>query len=485
MSTGGERRRRDAEPVAMLGKPALLSWKGPVAWPASAVAAPGPEHDAESDLDDLAEVELAAPRPRPGEAVRIDPERAEPVAEETLDRDLVFSAAETMAMLAAHRAVRPLRERASREARILALVDAIVASGPRALENALAWWEQVRTDGDPWSAWVPVFLLGLVDGSEGLTQIGRLIASLGPDAEACIDTVPGALTVAPNAGIVSLADALLRAEGAVGRAIAVETLSRRGGATLELLVKVLDDGAPVVASTAVRALARLPSGPRPVERLRAFLGHEEAGLVWEAARTLTLWGDPEALDAARSGRPLAAALGARAVDLFVMAGAADDLASIEALVARSPRSSTLVEGVARFGHPLAWSFLLHFLADQELADVAAKSLMNLFGPLVPEEGQRDAGAWREAIAARELDPERRYRRGEPWSPAVVARECASGELSAVEIEARLDELRARTGRAAVVDMGLWSPEAAPVLDVAGRALGGARWVPGAWTGSGV
>jgi hypothetical protein len=135
-----------------------------------------------------------------------------------------------------------------------------------------------------------------------------------------------------------------------------------------------------------------------------------------------------------------------------MAGEANDIARLEAIVASSPISPELLDAIGRFGNPLAWSFLLHFLADRELGDAAGLALFTLFGPLVPPEATRNRSVWRDALSERDLDPAMRYRRGELWSPAILVRDCGFGEPSHIEeahsqraLECRLDELGARTG----------------------------------------
>jgi len=96
-----------------------------------------------------------------------------------------------------------------------------------------------------------------------------------------------------------------------------------------------------------------------------------------------------------------------------MAGQANDIVRLEAIVASSPVSPELLDAIGRFGNPLAWSFLLHFLADRELGDAAGLTLFTLFRPLVPPESTRNPSAWRDALSERDLDPTMRYRRGEP------------------------------------------------------------------------
>src|SRR6185437_5360115 len=141
---------------------------------------------------------------------------------------------------------------------------------------------------------------------------------------------------------------------------------------------------------------------------------------------------------------LASALGARGVELLVMAGDGDDIGVFEHLLASTPMTAPLLSAVARFGNVTAWSFLLHYLTAPELADAAVAALRTLFGDLVPESEAPGYMAWKRAIGEARFNPTLRYRRGRPWHPSTVVAECTSGELSRVEVERRIDELAART-----------------------------------------
>ena len=88
--------------------------------------------------------------------------------------------------------------------------------------------------------------------------------------------------------------------------------------------------------------------------------------------------------------------------------------------------------------------LAHFLGDALLADDAVAALRTAFGDRVPDEHRLDVEQWEKAIAQLGLDDTQRVRRGQPWSPSIVAAECADPSLSAHDVTLRLDELRART-----------------------------------------
>ena len=209
---------------------------------------------------------------------------------------------------------------------------------------------------------------------------------------------------------------------------------------------------------------------------------ENAGVAWEAARALTLAGVRTPYFDVQSGGSLSAVLGARAVELLVMAGEDTDIDSFEALIAGVPMTPELLSAVARFGNVTAWSFLAHHLADADLVRFALSALRTLFGDIVPEVEETSFSAWQRAIGHKDFDPTLRYRAGEPWRPSIVREECLSGALSRVELERRVDELVARTGAGASVEFDLWEPDARSTLAAFVRELESrdALWRAGAW-----
>jgi hypothetical protein len=433
---------------------------------------------------DLGDEELDPPRPRADE-LALDEDHAAPEPAEDFTAGIVAGAAATMAMLAEHRVTRPMSLRPGREARILALADAVFATGQRAIADVLDWWATARRIDGPWAIWPPTFLLGLLDGPEGLLALERIVESLEPDEAGAVHVVANALAAVPHPGIPSLAEDLLEAPNPVARAIGVEVLSRWALLDRKRLARLLDHQAPALLAASLRALVRVED-PRPmIGRALALLEHPDPDVAWEAARAVTLHGAPDALRAVRQGQPLGSKLGARAAELFVMAGEPDDMAHLEALVDRSPLTPELLDAIARFGHPLAWSFVLHFLLDRDLCEAAERALLMLFGPLVPPEATRSPNVWRDALAERDLDPVLRYRRGALWTPVLVADDCAAavytpGAHSQREIERWLDELAARTGVPMNVDLGVWAPGVELLATIGSAARAG--WRAGAWSG---
>ena len=479
MTAAGRATNAPGPEQAMLGRPRLVTFAGP--------CAPDPPQDAAlRELADtaLGDEEPIAPRPTPGE-LHLDRERAAPIRTEVFMEGVVASAAETMAMLAEHRVTQPFALRATREARILKLADAILVSGERAIVNVLGWSERAYAEGHAWALWPGVFLLGLVDGPEGLIGRARVFEALPKDADDVVDVAANALVSSPHPGVVAFAEELLDSEHPIAGAVGLDLLSRRGALDARRVSSLLDKEAPALLAAAVRALTRITVTLPPaehVERVSSLLSHPNSGVAWEAARALTLWGDDAALRALRERRSLASVLGARAAELFVMAGAADDLEHMEQIVACTPTTPDLLDAIGRFGSPLTWSFLLHHLADPELADTAAEALHTLFGPIVEPEFHLRAGAWREALADRDLDPALRYRGGEPWTPKAVAHDLRSEGVTQRDIERGLDELGARTGLGAAIDLAAWGSDAGTLLNKATEEVLVARWRAGSWHG---
>jgi hypothetical protein len=389
--------------------------------------------------------------------VAIDAERADAVPVPSHYAGVIADCLERMTMLARHRDQRPLRERKGIEARLVAQVDAIVEAGVSVAE-LLAFWEEAAED-DPWVTWAVVFMLGSLEGPTPLAAIGELAHALPEDTDHHALIAADALRAAPHPDREELGRALLRSARPPARAVAVELLSRLGLLGMQTALDMLDDAHPAPKAAALRAVARLPEPEPALQRVRACLAHGDPSVAWEAARALTLSGERDAYLDVRDGRPLADKLGSKALEVLVLAGALDDLTTMQRLVRRVPLSAEVLSAVARFGHPAAWAFLVHGLDRPELADDAERALVTLFGPLVTGEHEHNPAAWREALRRTEIPEGTRWRRGQPWSAQVVLAECASGELSRREIELRQDELRARTGRPASADLAAWGSAA--------------------------
>ncbi len=394
------------------------------------------------DAREQAEASPAVPQ------VVIDPERAAPVPVHHHYAAVVAGCLERMAMLSRHRDERPWSEHESIEARLLAQARAVVEARA-SVADLLTLWDDA--EDEPRMTWAVVFALRFLDGD---TAVADLLDRLPSDAIDHARLAADALVAGVPREGVTLGSELSNTARPLVRAVGLEILSRSGQLGAEEASKALDDGDAEVAASALRALARLAEPGAAVPQIRAHLTHADPEVVWEAARALTLFGHRDAYAAVCENGPLSKVLGPQALEILALAGEPDDVATLERVVRRVSMSAETLSVVARFGHPVAWPYLVRGLERPELADEAGRALVTLFGPLSIEEPV-DAATWRAMLEGVKIPAALRLRRGEPWSADAVLAECASGELPRREIEVRRDELRARRGVPPGVDLGAW------------------------------
>jgi hypothetical protein len=385
-------------------------------------------------------------------------------------------------MLAHHRAELPLKNAPESEARIRRHQDAILALEGDCVSHVVTWWERSLESTDPWKAWAAAFMLGSFGTEDALSAALHSIELLPGDDEERWRTAAEALALIAPSHAVSLGRDLVSSSRPIARAAGLDLLSRKQALPVEALERHLAGSRPPVSIAAIRAAERASEVGALAPLLSTCLRSSCAAVAWEAARVLTRAGLPEPyLELQASGR-LASVLGARGIEILIMAGDASDIGAFEALLSGTQMSPALLSAVARFGNVTAWSFLLHYLADAELAGAAVLALQTLFGQLVPERDARSFRAWKDAIIEAGFDPAIRYRGGKPWQPAAVLSECMSGRLPRDEVEKRIDELAARTGAQSRADLCLWEPEARQTLAAFGDEVRAhdAQWRPGAW-----
>lgn len=388
-------------------------------------------------------------------AFTIDPARAEPVSSLPFYDDVIVGCLDRITMLARHRRERPSAERPRAEARILAQMDAIVAAGASP-EAVRLWWNAEDASRDPWTTWAATFALTAMEAPGPAQAVVDLLEAIPGDAWEQALCAAEALLVWPGDHLRPWAAELIHAKRPAACAVAVELASRRGELDPGSLGVVLERGEDAPTIAALRALSRGRPTKAGFERFIPHLRAASPEIAWEAARGVTSWGGMDALVDVREGGPLADTLGPRALEVLIGAGDPADVETPRRVVSRVSATPDVLDAVARLGNPGSWAFLLHHADDPELADAAWDALATLFGPLA--ERRAGASAWRDALADRRFVPATRYRRGMPWSVELVLEECRSGELSARSIDLRLDELRARTGRAAGFDTALWTPD---------------------------
>jgi hypothetical protein len=408
--------------------------------------------------------------------------RGEPVDVSDYHAGIVEHCADALAMLARHRAVLPLASLAETERRILRLRDAILALRGDALGAVGAWWERAAEADDPWKAWAAVFILGSVGGPAAGDRVRLALERIPDDDDERWETAADALVLIELPDFAAFGDELLSSPCAAPRAVGLDVLSRRAALSADVLRPHLGSPQPQVVASASRAAWRTSAVELLTDELVGCLASSSSAAAWEAARALTLAGVRRPYLEIQGGGPLAAVLGARGAELLVMVGQEDDMGPFEALLTGTAMTPALLSAVARFGDVSAWSFLLHHLAEPELAGAAVQALRALFGDLVPEAEATNFAAWKSAIAGAGFNRSLRYRGGRPWRPSTVLEECAAGTLSRAEVERRIDEIAARTGTSLSVDLGRWEADLRQALatlaeDVKRRE---ARSRPGAW-----
>jgi hypothetical protein len=411
--------------------------------------------------------ESASPAP----PVRLDPARLGSVTLSAFYREIVFHCAETLALLGRDRIEAPRGRVAEVERRLLCQLDAIVAAGPRAMHDVVDFW--AARPARPFRAFSAALALSAFAGRDAMAALERGISALPADAEAPASPLAEALLLSAHEDLVATMKTLARAEHAPSRAVALLFLGGRGELAPDLLRGSLEGSAPMVQRAAIRACERPPAAARAdwLAPLRKLCREAEGVTAFEAARLLALWGDAEVRHGLDEGW-LIERLGARTAELLVLLGHQADGALAIRLLETMPPTPALLSAAGRLGHVELLPRLLPYLADDGLAGAAAEALATACGPAVPPARMHEAAAWREVLDALPRSAAARVRRGKPWSPAVVAEECASGDLARPALERRLDELRARLSRPDPVDVSGWWSEAEaapkPLFDAARR-----------------
>jgi hypothetical protein len=388
---------------------------------------------------------------------------------------------DTIARCARQRVQQPLDGVAGTERTLLVACDALAAIGDDVVSLVLETWEGTLDSPSPWQSWAAAAALSSLAGVDALEAVAFGLAKL-PFTEALhAAAVAEALAIFNHPELDLFARDLVDHRHPLLRAAGIETLSLRGALTADEVRRLLWDANVPVLLSAVRALGRLPDeeGASLLPILLRWMKFPDPRVAWSAARVLLQHGRTEPLDELREGR-LRNLAPADALELLVLAGDASDLERMQRLITRIPVGQHELSAIARFGHVGAWTFLLHHLAEGELVDEATSALVTLFGPLTSPEQLDDAAAWKRAILSRGLDTNVRYRRGEPWSPRVVAAEIELGSLSREDVEARFNELQVRAGLAPVAELWRFSAESEPMRK---GALAAARKLPappGGW-----
>ncbi|MBK8255232.1 MAG: hypothetical protein IPK82_21545 [Polyangiaceae bacterium] len=406
------------------------------------------------------------------------------IDEHLLHEEIVVLALDRLSMLGRHRAERPFAARSEVEARILAHVDAMVSIGGAIVPILVGAWGRSLSSPNPWNTWAAVFALGSFSGSDILDAVEYGLLRLAPTDALAAHKAFEALACSPHPELDEFSRRLLQHPHSPCRAVAVYFLGRKQALPIDQLRSFLFDPDLTVLRAALWAARRLDvTAAEPLfPVVRKWLTFPDATVACTAASTLLAWGLEDPYRALKSGAPETSRLSQLAGEVLVRAGNSEDNTLLANLLARVPKSAATLSTLARFGHPGAWSYLTAQLGDEDLADDAANALETLFGPMVDSDERLDKSAWKSALANAKLDPSARYRRGRPWSPAVVVEELLSGELTRREMGLRLSELRSRCGVTEKVDLAAWltdlTPALAPLTGAAKRAL--ASYRVGSW-----
>ena len=175
-----------------------------------------------------------------------------------------------------------------------------------------------------------------------------------------------------------------------------------------------------------------------VQTLHHCLADDHPAIAQHAAIALACRGESEWVHQLHNSPELATKLDVVAMEAISLFGPMLLTRTKEAPY--PPATPRMLLALGRSGHPGVWQRLCGYLDSGHLGDAAQAALETLFGP-APQ--RADADGWREHIAALRLDADESYRRGRPWSPAVVASEIESGALCRAAIQWRLRELRVR------------------------------------------
>jgi hypothetical protein len=400
-------------------------------------------------------------------AVTLVAERAPVLAHAERHRMVVRDCADRMLQIARDRDAAPMAGRTKCERRLFAQVDAMVHLGGASIAELSAWYDELATAD---ATWVQVFVLACLEGRQPLEATVAMVQDGWSPAH--VRGAAGAFAASPNPHHVPLARALIETQRDAAIALALSVTSLRGALPDADALAWVTRGGPRTAGAALEALSRSTVLTHaPDEALKA-LGHDDAEVVWQAARLCSRLGNHAAYAELRRNGSLVDKLGPRAAEIYVMVGEPDDAERLQRLVSRYPITPQVLDAVARFGLPTTWSFLSHHLADPLLQADAIAALTVLFGEAADD--TRDPFSWETGIARLALDGSRRVRAARPWTPSTVCDEWHDGTLSAQQVAGRLDELSARANLRAPVALHAWGDVPAQGLKQVTQLAAGAR-----------
>jgi hypothetical protein len=337
---------------------------------------------------------------------------------------------------------------AGAERRMLAQVDAVLALGPSALEQA----EAMALDPDVPDAdhvFAALFVLGCTVGMDVARGLPIFTAALQRDAGEAAAAVE-AWCLCPSQAISEVLGPLLRHPQAKLREAAVKVLGYRGELGTEAWCQAVADPEPSVAMAALAYQPGEPDHGRCERALLPLLATERETLLRSVLRAGLCLGLPRILQAARD---LSARQPDRADALCLLAqcGLQEDLAGVErAFGTHLPAAmqACALAGWCPLGGRLLAVYKAH-AGDARLGAQVRATLSTILG--LPDDAPADlmglGHAWGSRLNG--LDTSRRYRHGLVWNAATLTAQLRESRLTRPQRQALYQELQMLTrGRVA-------------------------------------
>jgi hypothetical protein len=371
----------------------------------------------------------------------------------------------------------PWRSSERVETRLLARVDALVASGVDLWRDLVKRLEE-RPLPDPELTWASIFMRGSVVGDDMLDDIVRIVRVVDLEAEDMVDSVADALALAPNPAVEERVREWLGSSEATRRRLAVLALSRRGVLAPEEAAALTGDSDLGVLRAVAASIARI-RGPLESSDFYPLLTHEDATVVRSAIMGFTLRrssaGMRKAIELVMKGEGDFA-------DAVLFVGIAGHRDRLDLLLGDLARGSPFTSiALGWFGHTAAIEPLLGILERGNEAQIGAahRALEQICGARIKKDdpdpkyaaddepfervdatGQPDPtfvpdpdfwnAWWRKHRGA--VKAETRYRYGSPWSLRQTFWELVQPEGTLDVRELAKLELVGRGGSATPLDL---------------------------------
>lgn len=403
--------------------------------------------------------------------VRFDEERGHAIEKPSHEAEVVPSLLEEATLVARHRMERHLAEAADEEHQFFRLQDAIASFGKASRKYLDDWWQQSLEGDDPYRSFVLAYTCASWAEPDALNLFVEKMAQLPEGARRDAHCAGRALAFTPQPHIASYLAQWAGHSHPVVAGAALAGLSHLGQLQPEYFASVLGQGIPaVIADVLLYHAAYLPAHTVApwLSLIERWMRSPDPRLSWHAARAATLQGSDNPLWALRQEAqgddfPLARRWGAHGAQLLVWAGDVEDASLLSRWVQSQRMTVEWLKQLALFGHPQIFTFLLRFLGDEDLSEGAASALEILFGPLVDPLERGEPASWTYAVERLNIDPTKRYRLGKLWSPARLAEEIQSGQLSWLDTDSRLAEFQRRLGSRLLVANQGWASQWLPEL----------------------